>query len=345
MANNEEHMIQNTGQIILYQTEDGVTKIELKSIDNTVWLTQAEIAELFQNTKQNISLHIQNIFSEGELTEKATVKEYLTVQTEGNRKVQRNTLVYNLDMILAIGYRVKSNRGTQFRKWATTTLKEYLIKGFALNDQRLKNPSGEHDYFEDLLERIRDIRSSEKRFYQKIKDIYKLAANYDPKTEETTKFFKIVQNKLHFSVSGKTAAEIIYERADSTKPNMGLTTWDGAKVRKSDVSIAKNYLNEEEMATLNRIVTMYLDFAEMQAQNRKILYMNDWIEKLDAFLKFNDKDILHDAGKITMEIAQKLAEEQYEVFRKNRLRKEAEDEDLVDGLATQIEIMGKSKNE
>jgi hypothetical protein len=334
-------MTQNTGQIILYQTEDGITKIELKSIDNTVWLTQAEIAELFQKARSTIVEHIQNIFEENELDAESVCRNFRHTATDGKTY---DVLYYSLDVILAVGYRVKSSRGTQFRKWATTTLKEYLIKGFALNDLRLKNPDGEHDYFEDLLERIRDIRSSEKRFYQKIRDIYKLAADYDPKTEETTKFFKIVQNKLHFSVSGKTAAEIIHERADNTKPNMGLTTWEGTKIRKSDVVIAKNYLNEEEMEMLNRIVTMYLDFAELQTQKRKILYMKDWIEKLDAFLKFNEKEILHDAGKITMEIAQKLAEEQYDAFQKNRLKKEAEDEDLDDGLATQIESIGKSKN-
>lgn len=324
----------STGQIILYQTDDGLTKIELKSIDGTVWLTQGEIAELFENTKQNISLHILNIFAEGELSENSAVKEYLTTATDGKNY---RTKYFNLDVILAVGYRVKSMRGTQFRKWATTALKEYLIKGFVLNDARLKNPGGEFDYFEDLLCRIRDIRSSEKRFYQKIRDIYKLAADYDPKTEETIKFFKIVQNKLHYSVSGKTAAEIIYERANSTKANMGLTTWEGAKIRKSDVLIAKNYLNQDEMAILNRIITMYLDFAEMQAQNHKILYMQDWIEKLDIFLKLNDKNILHNAGKITTELAEKLASDQYDLFYRNQLKQEARDEDMLDELTEVVD--------
>jgi len=331
-------MKKNTGEIILYQTEDGVAKIELKSSEGTVWLTQSEIAELFQNTKQNISLHIRNILEGGELYENSVVKEYLTTASDGKNYL---TKYYNLDMILAIGYRVKSSRGTEFRKWATTTLKEYLVKGFVLNDKRLKNPDGEHDYFDEVLERIRDIRASEKRFYQKIRDIYKLAADYDPKAEETSTFFKIVQNKLHFSVSGKTAAQIICERADSSKPNMGLTSWDGSKVRKSDVAIAKNYLNDKEMSGINRFITMYLDYAETQGQNRRVLYMKDWIDKLDAFLKFNEKEILTDAGKVSMEIAQKLAEEQYDIFHQNRLKQEAADEDLVDGLEIEVKAIGK----
>jgi hypothetical protein len=328
-------MVKTTEQIILYQTDDGTTKIDIKTQDGTVWLTQGQIAELFQRERSVITKHINNVIEEGELLADRVCANFAhTAQDDKTYEVQ----YYNLDMILAVGYRVKSPRGTQFRKWATSTLKEYLVKGFVLNDKRLKNPDGAHDYFDEVLERIRDIRASEKRFYQKIRDIYKLAADYDPKAEETSKFFKIVQNKLHFSVSGKTAAEIIQERADSSKPNMGLTAWEGTKVRKSDIFIAKNYLNEKEMSGLNRIITMYLDFAELQAEKRQVLYMKDWADKLDVFLKANDQEILEDAGKITMQIAQKLAEEQYETFYKNRLKKEADDEDLLDSLTRGVKL-------
>lgn len=288
-----------TGEIILYTTEDGLTKIQLKTHDGTVWLTQIEIAELFQTSKQNISLHIQNILSENELSQKATVKEYLTVQIEGKREVKRLTKSYNLDMILAIGYRIGSIRGTQFRQWATTTLREYLVKGFVMDDARLKDPNG-WDYFDELIERIREIRASEKRFYQKIKDIYALSVDYQSSIEETQIFFKTVQNKLLYAVTGKTAAELLVERSSSNLPNMGLTAWKGSKVRKIDIVIAKNYLNQEEISELNRVVTMLLDFAEDETRQRKPIYMKDWEERINAFLQFHRRSVLDDAGKTPM---------------------------------------------
>jgi len=247
--------ITTESQFLLYTTEDGHQRIEVMLDNNTVWLNQTDLTELFQTTKQNISLHLRNIYTEGELSRESTVKEYLTVRREGKRQISRGIEYYNLEAIIAVGYRVRSHRGTQFRQWATERLNEFLIKGFVLDDERLKE--GRHlgtDYFDELLERIRDIRASEKRFYQKIRDIYKLAVDYDPKAEETLEFFSIVQNKLHFAISGKTAAELIAERADSSRPNMGLTSWKGSRVRKHDVTIAKNYLNKDELDQLNRIV-------------------------------------------------------------------------------------------
>ena len=314
--------------LILYQTEDGKTNIEVRLQDETVWMSQLAMAELFQSTKQNISLHLRNVFDEGELFEKRVVKEYLTTAADGKNY---HTKLYNLEAIVAVGYRVKSHRGTQFRKWATERLNEYLVKGFTMDDERLKEVNNiGSDYFDEMLERIRDIRSSEKRFYQKIRDIYKLAVDYDPNAEETLEFFSIVQNKLHFAVSGKTAAEIISERVDASKPNMGLTSWKGAKVRRGDVTIAKNYLNHNEIEHLNRIVEMYLNYAEDQAKRRRQVFMRDWRKKLDAFLKFNERDILTNAGKVTKEIADKLALEHYEVFDRNRLAIEAEEEAFAD---------------
>lgn len=315
-------------ELILYQTEDGYTHIEVRLQDETVWMSQLAMAELFQSTKQNISLHLKNVFDEGELLERRVVKEYLTTASDGKNY---RTKFYNLEAIVAVGYRVKSHRGTQFRKWATERLNEYLVKGFTMDDERLKEVNNiGSDYFDEMLERIRDIRSSEKRFYQKIRDIYKLAVDYDSNAEETLEFFSIVQNKLHFAVSGKTAAEIISERADASKPNMGLTSWKGAKVRKGDVTIAKNYLNHEEIEHLNRIVEMYLNYAEDQAKRRRQVFMRDWREKLDAFLKFNERDILTKAGKVTKEIADNLALEHYEVFNRNRLAIEAKEEAIAD---------------
>jgi len=315
-------------ELILYQTEDGHTHIEVRLQDETVWMSQLAMAELFQSTKQNISLHLKNVFDEGELLERRVVKEYLTTASDGKNY---RTKFYNLEAIVAVGYRVKSHRGTQFRKWATERLNEYLVKGFTMDDERLKEVNNiGSDYFDEMLERIRDIRSSEKRFYQKIRDIYKLAVDYDSNAEETLEFFSIVQNKLHFAVSGKTTAEIISERADASKPNMGLTSWKGAKVRKGDVTIAKNYLNHEEIEHLNRIVEMYLNYAEDQAKRRRQVFMCDWREKLDAFLKFNERDILTNAGKVTKEIADNLALEHYEVFNRNRLTIEAKEEAIAD---------------
>jgi len=311
-------MIQNS-EILLYQTEDGQTRIEVRLENETVWLTQAQMVELFQTTKQNISLHIKNIYEEAELQEVRTVKEYLTVQTEGKRSIQRPLTYYNLDVIISVGYRVKSIRGTQFRIWATQQLKEYIIKGFVLNDERLKETGHSNRYFDELLARIRDIRSSEKIFYAKIKDIYTTSIDYSPQSEQAQKFFATVQNKMHWAIHGHTAAEIIFNRASADKPNMGLTSWKNSpqgKIRKTDVSVAKNYLNQEELTQLNLIVDQYLSFAELQARNRKPMYMADWERKLNDFLTLNEKEILLDAGRISQIIAKELAENEFEKFRK-----------------------------
>lgn len=312
--------MENKTDILIYQLEDGKTKIDVRLENETVWMTQKAIAELYQTTPQNITLHIKNIYEEGELEENSTCKNYLQVQNEGNRKVQRNSRHYNLEMIIAVGYRVRSSRGTQFRRWATERLNEYLVKGFTMDDERLKDMRNiGDDYFDELLERIRDIRASEKRFYKKITDIYALSIDYDGKSEEAKKFFATVQNKLHFAIHGNTAAELIEQRADASKDNMGLTTWKGEKVRKVDITVAKNYLTEKEIKSLNRIVTMYLDYAEDQAERRNPMHMKDWEEKLNAFLKFNERDILNGAGSISHEVAKELAENEYEKFNKKRL--------------------------
>lgn len=318
-------------ELILYQTEDGQTRIEIRLQDETVWMSQKLMAELFQTTPQNITIHLRNIFKEGELDEEATCKDFLQVQAEGSRRVERTQRFYNLDAIISVGYRIKSQIATRFRRWATERLNEYLVKGFTMDDKRLKaGVNIGSDYFGEMLERIRDIRSSEKRFYQKIRDIYKLAADYDPKAEETLEFFQIVQNKLHFAISGKTAAELISERAAAASPNMGLTSWRGTKVRKGDVTVAKNYLNVEEIEGLNRIVTMYLDYAEDQAKRQRQIFMRDWRKKLDAFLRFNERDILANAGKVSKAVADQLALDQYEIFTRHRLAAEAEHESLAD---------------
>jgi hypothetical protein len=318
------------GEIILYQTEDNKTKIQVKLVNETVWLSLNQLVVLFQRDKSVISRHIKNIFEEGELNENSVVAFFATTANDGKTyKVE----YFNLDVIIAVGYRVKSHRGTQFRIWASERLKEYIVKGFTMDDQRLKDVKNiGTDYFDEMLERIRDIRSSEKRFYQKIRDIYKMAVDYDPKSEDTLEFFKIVQNKLHFAISGKTAAEIIHERADAHKSNMGLTSWAGTKLRKSDVTIAKNYLNQDELEQLNSIVTMYLDYAEDQAKRRKQIFMKDWRDKLDAFLKFNEREILENSGSISKEIAEKLALEQYEIYHQYRLNIEAKEEDQLDDM-------------
>jgi hypothetical protein len=321
-------------EILLYQTEDGQTKIDVRLEEETVWLNQKQMTELFQTTKQNISLHIRNIFKEGELVENSVVKDYLTTAADGK---DYSTNFYNLDVIISVGYRVKSHRGTQFRIWATTQLREYLIKGFVLNDERLKETGHTNTYFDELLERIRDIRSSEKIFYAKIKDIYTTAIDYDPETEESQLFFKSVQNKMHWAIHGHTASEIIYKRVDSEKQNMGLTTWKNAphgKIRKTDVSIAKNYLTEDELKDLNLIVDQYLSFAELQARNRKPMYMKDWIRKLNDFMTLNDKEILEHTGTISAKIAKELAESEYQKYRKARIEIEdvQEMKELEEGL-------------
>jgi len=311
-------------EIVLYQTEDNQTRLEVRLVSETAWLSLGQMAELFQRDKSVISRHIQNLFAEGELRPEAVVANFATTAADGKTY---QVDYYNLDVIISVGYRVKSLRGTQFRRWATERLREYLVKGFVLDDERLKQGRNlGADYFDELLERIRDIRASEKRFYQKIRDIYKLACDYDPKSEETLEFFQIVQNKLHWAITGQTAAELIAKRADASQPNMGLTSWKGAKVRQGDVAIAKNYLKAEEIEQFNRIVVMYLDYAEDQARRRRLLYMRDWRERLDAFLKFNERDILEHAGKVSMAVAQVLAREQYEKFERRRLAEEAERE-------------------
>jgi hypothetical protein len=327
------------GELILYNTDDGATTIGLRAIDGTVWLTQLEMAELFDTSKQNVSLHINNILSEGELAAESVVKESLTTASDG--KAYR-TKVYNLDAILAVGYRVRSPRGTQFRRWATTVLREYLVKGFAMDDDRLKQAE-QWDYFDEWLARIRDIRASEKRFYQKVRDLYTTAIDYDKTSEEAQAFFKKVQNKMLWAVTGKTAAELIENRSDPSAPNMGLTSWKGSVVRKGDVGTAKNYLKAEEVEELNRIVVMYLDYAEDQARRRRPVSMAEWADKLDAFLSFNERDVLTHAGRLRMDVAQKLAVERFEVFDANRRAAEALAADEAD--IAQLEEMEKAAKE
>ena len=295
------------GNILLYQTEDGLTKIEVTLADDNVWLTADQMAELFQRNKSTISRHIRNVFESGELKPDSTVAFFATVQDEGVRKVERNMAYYNLDMIISIGYRVNSHRGVQFRIWATQVLREYLVKGFAMNDDLLKRAGG-GNYFDELLSRIRDIRSSEKVFYRKVLEIYALSIDYDPRAEATQKFFRTVQNKMHYSAHGHTAAEVIYQRADAGKDFMGLTSWSGGFPKRSDAEIAKNYLSSDELDTLNRIVSLYLDFAELQAQSHRPMYMRDWIQKLDDFLKLSGKELLAHAGTVSAELARQKYE-------------------------------------
>jgi hypothetical protein len=302
------------GEIIQYQTEDGATVIRLQASDGSVWLSQADMAELFQTTKQSISLHIRNILDEGELEEEGTVKENLTVQTEGKRQVSRQISYYSLPMIMAVGFRVRSLRGSQFRRWAAEQLSEYLVKGFVMDDARLKDP--EADYFEELLARIRDIRASEKLFYKKVLDIYATSVDYDPKAEASQQFFQTVQNKMHHAAHGQTAAETKVARADASKPMMGLTSWPGEKrgalPTKADAQVAKNYLKPDEMDTLNRITVAFLEFAEAMAKNRKPMHMADWIAKLDDFLKLGDHPLLSGAGKVSAKAATDKVNAEYD---------------------------------
>ena len=305
------------GQIILYQTQDGESKIEVTLANETVWLSADQMAELFQRNKSTISRHIKNVFEEGELQQKSVVAFFATTASDGKKY---EVTFYNLDMIISIGYRVKSYRGVQFRIWATQTLKEYLIKGFALNDELLKNAGG-GNYFDELLSRIRDIRSSEKIFYRKVLEIYALSIDYDPRTEVTKQFFATVQNKMHYSVHGHTAAEVIYNRADAEKDFMGLTTWTGMLPKKTDAEYAKNYLTEEELDILNRIVNLFLDFAELQAKSHTPMYMKDWIQKLDDFLKLSGKELLNHAGTISAEVAKLKANVEYDKFKARSLER------------------------
>lgn len=300
--------------MLLYQTPDGVSQIEVHLQGETVWLNLDQMAELFQRNKSTISRHIKNVFEEGELKPESTVAFFATVQNEGNREVERDIAFYNLDMIISVGYRVHSYRGVQFRMWATNVLKEYLVKGFAMNDELLKRAGG-GNYFDELLARIRDIRSSEKVFYRKVLEIYALSIDYDPRVEMTKEFFRTVQNKMHYAVHGHTAAEVIFDRADAQKDFMGLTTWTGALPKKTDAEVAKNYLSQEEITTLNRIVSLYLDFAELQAEEHRPMYMKDWIAILDDFLRISRKEILTHAGRVTAQLAKAKADAEYDKFK------------------------------
>lgn len=308
------------GQFLVYQSEDGKLKLDVRFEGETVWLTQQHMAELFQTTKQNVSLHLQNIYEEGELQRGATHKEFLSVRQEGSRSVERRMDFYNLDAIISVGYRVKSAVATRFRIWATQRLSEYLVKGFTMDDERLKNPPGKGhtDYFDELLERIRDIRASERRVYLRVRDILALATDYAPSEPETQAVFQTVQNKLHFAATGKTAPELIAGRADATQPNMGLTAWKSGVVRKGDVTVAKNYLREGEIEELNRIVVMFLDFAEDQAKRKKQIFLRSWETRLDDFLRLNERALLPDAGTVSREQADALAEQEYDRFAARR---------------------------
>lgn len=316
--------VPNNTEFLIYRTEDGQTRIQVRLDGGTIWLSQKQIAELFQTTTPNINIHLGNIFEEGEVSPDSVVKEYLITAADGKNY---NVAHYNLDAIIAVGYRVRSLKGTQFRQWATGVLREYVVKGFVLDDERLKDIRGiGPDYFDELLERIRDIRASERRFYQKITDIYATSVDYDPNSAAAQQFFATVQNKMHWAIHGQTAAEVVYERADSTKPNMGLTTWKNAprgRIRESDVDIAKNYLSHEELSELNRIVTMYLDYAEDMARRRSPMYMAHWASRLDAFLQFNERNILEHAGAISAEAAKQKADAEFEKYDARRRELEA----------------------
>jgi hypothetical protein len=331
------------GQFLVYEAEDGKIKIDVRFDGETVWLTQGMMAELFQTSQQNISQHVLNIYEEEELPPESTHKKFLLVRQEGTRSVKRLTDFHNLDMIISVGYRVKSQVATRFRIWATQRLREYIVKGFTLDDERLKNPQQPFDYFEELTRRIQDIRTSERRFYQKITDIYATSIDYDPTQEISITFFKTVQNKMHWAITGQTAAEIIHSRADAAKPNMGLTSFRGPKVRKTDVTVAKNYLSEPELAALNNLVEQYLIFAEGQAMRRVPMHMLDWLAKLDGFLTINDREILNHAGRISHELAMQIAEEQYEKFHAARTHEDPGALPRLEEAVKRLPKRGKSK--
>ena len=333
--------------LILYQTDDGLARVQLRAVDGSVWLTQLEIAELFATTKQNVSLHAKNVLAERELAAEATVKESLTVQSEGGRSVQRSTLLYSLPLILAIGYRVRSPRGTQFRQWATAHLGEFLTKGFVMDDERLKNPGG-WDYYDELLERIREIRTSEKRFYQKVRDLFALSADYRPDDQAAQFFFAEVQNKLLYAVTHKTAAEIVVTRADPSLPNMALLTWKGRRVRKEDVIVAKNYLDADEVDSLNRLVVIFLEQAELRTKERKDLTLDYWRGNVDRLLEFNDRPILRNAGGISAGEMKSIAHDRYEIFDSHRrqadaITADAEDIKALEAIETQAKQKGGAK--
>lgn len=312
----------NHGELLLYPTDDGSARFYLRAEHGTVWLSQMELAELFQTSVPNINIHIKNVLAEGELNSEATIKDDLIVRSEGSRQVRRPLKLYSLDMILAVGYRVKSPRGTQFRQWATTHLKEYLVKGFVMDDERLKDPVG-WDYFDELLSRIREIRTSEKRFYQKIRDVFALSVDYGDDPAAASQFFAIVQNKMLFAITQRTAAEIVMERADASQPNMALTSWKAGRVRKTDVIVAKNYLNAAEVNELNRVTVMFLDYAEDRANKRRDIRMADWRQYVDNFIAFNERSLLKGAGSMSQERMQQVVHERYVEFDAKRRHAEA----------------------
>ena len=339
--------IEPVGEFLLYETEDGRTRVECRFLNDSIWLTQALMADLFQKDVRTINEHLQNIFDDGELDPGATIRNFRIVRSEGSRQVRRQIDHYNLDAILAVGYRVRSVRGAQFRRWATERLREYLIKGFTLDDERLKNPQIEGtseapDRFDELLERIRDIRASERRMYLRVREIFAMAADYSPSHADTTQFFRIIQNKLHFAVTGKTAAELIKQRADHAQPNMGLTSWKADRIQKTDVTVAKNYLLPPEIEELNRIVVMWLDFAEDQARRRKQVFLKDWGDKLDAFLQFNDRNVLPDADKVSKKQADAHAVDEFEQFAARR-RALLEQAGEREGLGSLVVLASKAK--
>ena len=330
--------LSNPGKILIYQNEKGDTKVDVFFTEDTIWMNQRSMAELYQTSPQNITLHIKNIYNDGELNAASTCKDYLQVQMEGKREVKRARKYYNLDMILAVGYRVRGNVGNHFRRWASNVLTEYMKKGFVLNDERLRNPKEfGADYFDELLERIRDIRASEKRFYQKVKDIFALSAAYDSQSQAAKLFFQTAQNKLEYAATGHTAPEIIAGRADATKDNMGLTAFKGAKVRKADVTVAKNYMTHEEISTLNLIVNMYLDYAELQAKNHRVMHMADWESKLNQFLQFNGREVLQNFGTVKREVAEALAVAEYEKYDAHRRMIEAADVNELEAEVNRVQ--------
>ena len=334
--------MENQSQFIIYQTEDGETKLDIRFHNETVWLTQSLMAQLFSTSAENVLMHLKNIYNDGELEQNRTTKDFLVVRAEGKRQVKRNLKHYNLDAIISVGYRVHSHTATRFRQWATRQLNEFIVKGFVLDDERLKNPDQPFDYFDELSRRIQDIRTSEKRFYQKNTDIYATSVDYDPTLDISINFFKTVQNKIHGAIIGQTAAEIIQHRADSSKANMGLTNWRGTKVRKADVVNAKNYLSKPELEVLNNLVEQYLIFAEGQVMRRIAMNMADWIKKLDGFLALNDRDILNHAGKVSHQAAKERAEMEYDNYHQLRLKQVATDADIQDLLQIESIIIQQS---
>lgn len=327
------------GELILYQSEDGQSEVQLRAEGGTVWLSQLEMSELFQTTPQNITQHLKGLYGDGELPEAATCKELLQVRLEGEREVRRSIKLYNLDVILGVGYRVRTVRGVQFRQWASTRLREYLLKGFTIDEARLKNAE-QFDYFDELLEKIREIRASEKRFYQKVRSVYATSIDYNGHSERAQKFFATVQNKMLHGVTGKTAAELICARADTSKLNMGLTAWKGSRVRKGDITVAKNYLDAEEIRELNRIVTMFLDVAEDRAARRRVMKMSDWETELDRFLAYNERPVLHDAGSISHDRMERIATERYERY--DAVRKAIEDASANEEYEAELKAIEKT---